>query len=98
VAWSPSLIRSFRCKKTEALFTGKSVSIFRVIQPQAERKLLMLDSAASLEDLRSPPGNRLEALKGDRKGQHSIRINDQYRICFEWTALGPEKVEIVDYH
>jgi proteic killer suppression protein len=58
----------------------------------------MLDAATCVEDLRSPPGNRLEALCGDRRGQHSIRINDQYRICFRWTAVGPEDVEIVDYH
>jgi proteic killer suppression protein len=92
------VIRSFRCKRTEALFDGKRVLEFRGVQQQAERKLLMLDNARSLDDLRSPPGNRLEPLKGDRKGQHSIRINDQYRICFRWTALGPEDVEIVDYH
>jgi proteic killer suppression protein len=64
----------------------------------ARRKLEWLDSAASLEDLRSPPANRLEALKKDRAGQHSIRINDQYRVCFIWTEMGPEDVEIVDYH
>lgn len=64
----------------------------------ALKKLAMLDAAADLDDLRSPPGNRLEALRGDRKGQHSIRINDQWRICFRWTDAGPESVEIVDYH
>ena len=64
----------------------------------ATRKLAILDAAATLEFLRSPPGNRLEALRGDRRGYHSIRINDQYRICFRWTAQGPENVEIVDYH
>ncbi len=63
-----------------------------------ERKLQMLDSAATLEFLRSPPGNRLEALRGDRAGQHSIRVNDQFRICFVWTERGPMSVEIVDYH
>ena len=63
-----------------------------------ERKLQMLDSAATLEFLRSPPGNRLEALRGDRAGQHSIRVNDQFRICFVWTERGPMGVEIVDYH
>jgi proteic killer suppression protein len=62
------------------------------------RKLVILDGATDLGDLRSPPGNRLEALKGDRKGQHSIRINDRWRICFVWTDAGPERVEIVDYH
>ncbi len=64
----------------------------------AQRKLEMLDAAAELRDLASPPGNRLEALAGRRKGQHSIRINDQWRVCFRWTATGPENVEIVDYH
>jgi proteic killer suppression protein len=64
----------------------------------AVRKLALLDAAQTLEFLRSPPGNRLEALKGDRRGQHSIRINDQFRLCFRWTAKGPTDVEIVDYH
>jgi len=64
----------------------------------AARKLDLLDSAISLDELRVPPGNRLEALSGDRKGQHSIRINDQYRICFVWTDTGPDEVEITDYH
>jgi toxin HigB-1 len=68
------------------------------VQPIVERKLVMLDAAIRLDDLRSPPGNRLEPLSGDRKGQHSIRINDQFRICFRWTAGGPEDVEIIDYH
>lgn len=68
------------------------------IQRVALRKLVMLDAAESLQDLRVPPGNRLEALTGDRQGQHSIRINDQWRICFVWTASGPDSVEIVDYH
>jgi proteic killer suppression protein len=63
-----------------------------------ERKLIMLDSAVRLDDLRSPPGNRLEALRGDRVGQYSIRINDQFRICFRWTDVGPDEVEVVDYH
>jgi proteic killer suppression protein len=71
---------------------------FRAIERQARRKLLLLNGAASLDDLRSPPGNRLEALKGDRRGQHSIRINDQWRICFVWRDGGVEDVEIVDYH
>jgi len=71
---------------------------FRAIERQARRKLLLLDAAAKLDDLRQPPGNRLEALRGDRRGQHSIRINDQWRICFEWDADGAEMVEIVDYH
>ena len=64
----------------------------------ATRKLIQLEAAATLDLLRSPPGNRLEALKGDREGQYSIRVNDQWRICFRWTAAGPEDVEIVDYH
>ena len=68
------------------------------IQKSALRKLMMLDAAEELDDLKVPPGNRLEALRGDRKGLHSIRINDQWRICFRWTAQGPQDVEIVDYH
>jgi proteic killer suppression protein len=77
---------------------GGTVKRFGGIAKQAHRKLDMLDSATTINDLRSPPGNRLEALAGGRKGQHSIRINDQWRICFVWTARGPEDVEIVDYH
>jgi proteic killer suppression protein len=92
------VIRSFLCKKTERLFGGQAVREFRAFARQAERKLAMLDAAAALGDLASPPGNRLEALQGDRAGQHSIRINDQWRICFRWTSQGPEGVEIVDYH
>jgi proteic killer suppression protein len=92
------VIKSFRCQDTRKLFeTGKSArfgSIFKV----ATRKLTQLEAAATLEFLRSPPGNRLEALKGDRQGQYSIRVNDQWRICFRWTPAGPEDVEIVDYH
>ncbi len=92
------MIRNFRCLYTEALFnTGKSRR-FGNIRAIAERKLQMLDSAATLDFLKSPPGNRLEALARDRKGQHSIRINDQWRLCFVWTDDGPEQVEIVDYH
>lgn len=92
------MIRCFRCPDTQALYeTGKSKR-FGTITKVATRKLTQLDAAATLEFLRSPPGNRLEALDGDRKGQHSIRINDQWRICFRWTATGPENVEIVDYH
>lgn len=71
---------------------------FRAIAAVATRKLTMLHAANTLEFLKSPPGNRLEALKGDRRGQHSIRVNDQWRICFRWTASGPADVEIVDYH
>ncbi|MCC4117645.1 type II toxin-antitoxin system RelE/ParE family toxin [Aromatoleum toluclasticum] len=91
-------IRSFRCADTEALFAGQQPKRFRNIEAVAQRKLAMLDAAAELRDLRSPPGNRLEALAGDRAGQYSIRINDQWRLCFEWTAAGPANVEIVDYH
>jgi proteic killer suppression protein len=91
-------IRSFRCADTEALYNGKSPRRFRNIESVAERKLQLLDDAVELRDLRSPPGNRLEALSGDRAGQHSIRINDQWRVCFGWTDTGPMNVEIVDYH
>ncbi|MEO7493346.1 MAG: type II toxin-antitoxin system RelE/ParE family toxin [Massilia sp.] len=91
-------IRSFRCKQTKKLFEGKAIAKFAHFHSIAERKLQLLDSAASLEFLRSPPGNRLELLSGDRKGQYSIRINDQFRICFVWTDKGPHDVEIVDYH
>jgi len=92
------VIRSFRAKKTERLFAGESVREFSGIRTMAERKLTMLDSAADLTDLLAPPGNRLEKLKGDRPGQHSIRINDQWRICFRWMTDGPHDVEITDYH
>ena len=92
------MIKSFRCDDTRELFeTGKSAR-FGSILKVATRKLTQLEAAATLEFLRSPPGNRLEALKSDRAGQYSIRVNDQWRICFRWTAAGPEDVEIVDYH
>ena len=91
-------ICSFRGADTEALFEGKSPRRFRNIERVAQRKLQMLDDATELRDLKSPPGNRLEALSRDRAGQHSIRINDQWRVCFVWTDAGPENVEIVDYH
>lgn len=92
------MIISFKCSDTETLHkTGKS-AVFSGIIKVATRKLTMLGAAATLEFLRSPPGNRLEALAGNRAGQHSIRINDQWRICFVWTDSGPENVEIVDYH
>jgi proteic killer suppression protein len=80
------------------LFEGASPRRFRAIQSVAERKLAQLDAAKTLGFLRSPPGNRLEALKGDRAGQYSIRINDQFRLCFIWSDSGPINVEIVDYH
>ena len=92
------MIRSFRDAWTEALFNDEDVSRFRAIERVARRKLLYLHQAQRLEDLKAPPGNRLEALKGDRKGQHSIRVNDQWRICFRWQDGDAWDVEIVDYH
>lgn len=92
------MIRSFRCRDTEALFNDRSARRFRNIERVARRKLLYLHRATRLQDLRVPPGNRLEALKGDRKGQHSVRINDQWRICFRWKNGDALDVEIVDYH
>ncbi len=93
------MIRSFRCKETERVWQGYSSRKFPGdIQDRAVRKLRQLDAAATIEDLRNPPGNRLEALKGKRAGQMSIRINDQWRICFRWLAGDAEDVEIVDYH
>jgi proteic killer suppression protein len=92
------MIRSFRSKETERLFLDEDVLRFRRIERIARRKLLVLHHAFSLGDLRIPPGNRLEALKGDRRGQHSIRINDQWRICFAWAQGDAYDVEIVDYH
>lgn len=92
------MIQSFKCKDTQALYEGGSPRRFRPFQPVAERKLAQLEAAQTLDFLKAPPGNRLEALKGDRKGQHSIRINDQWRICFVWSGVGPTDVEIVDYH
>ena len=92
------MIRSFRDARAEALFGDRAVPRFRGIERVARRKLLYLHQARRLEDLRVPPGNRLEALKGDRAGQYSIRINDQWRICFRWTGGHTVDVEIVDYH
>lgn len=93
------MIRSYNDAKTEAVAAGKAPKGFPAdLLRSAIRKLTMIENAVILDDLRSPPGNRLEALKGDRKGQHSIRINDQWRICFVWTDAGVENVEIVDYH
>lgn len=95
----PSMIKSFRDRTTEAVFNDEIPKGFQQeIAKVARRKLGFLNAAVILDDLRAPPGNRLEALKGDRSGQHSIRINDQFRICFEWTDEGPKNVEITDYH
>ena len=91
-------IQSFKCRDTETLHQRHRVARFANIERVARRKLDQLDAATTLDFLRSPPGNRLEALDRDRAGQHSIRINDQFRICFVWTAQGPQNVEIVDYH
>jgi proteic killer suppression protein len=93
------MIRSFADRDTERFFTkGVCPPKWRTFATVARRKLDMVDYATRLLDLASPPGNRLEALKGDRKGQHSIRINDQWRVCLPWTRDGPEHVEIADYH
>lgn len=97
------MIRAFADPGTEDVFNGKNSTAARRACPRslwrvAYRKLDQLDSAIELVDLHIPPGNRLEEMKGDRKGQHSIRINEKYRICFKWTDAGPEDVEIVDYH
>ncbi|MBS9476068.1 type II toxin-antitoxin system RelE/ParE family toxin [Ancylobacter radicis] len=93
------MILSTRGKHVEHVLAGRAPTGFPAdLLRQAERRPRAVDAAIGLDDLRSPPGNRLEALKGDRQGQHSIRINDQWRICFRWTELGAEDVEIVDYH
>ncbi len=92
------MIKTFRCSDTEALSNGRRVKRFVNIESVARRKLRQLQIAGRLDDLRVPPGNRLEALKGDRAGQYSLRVNDQFRVCFRWTAAGAEDVEIVDYH
>ncbi len=92
------MIRSFACPDTEALFHSRPVVRWKSIERVARRKLLQLQAATELASLRVPPGNRLEALRGDRKGQHSIRIYDQWRVCFIWRTDGPHQVEIVDYH
>ena len=93
-----AMIRSFKCSDTESLSKGVRARRFVNITVVARRKLRQLEIAARVDDLRVPPGNRLEALKGKRSGQYSIRINDQWRICFRWTKAGAEDVEIVDYH
>ena len=92
------MIKSFKCADTRALSKGERVKRFANIAEVARRKLRQLEIAAMLDDLRVPPGNRLEALKGDRTGQYSIRVNDQFRVCFRWKDAGAEDVEIVDYH
>lgn len=97
------MIQSFAGKGTEDVYNGLATRHARrtcptSLWPVARRKLDQLSAATGLQDLRSPPNNQLEALKGDRKGQHSIRINSQYRVCFSWSSAGPEQVEIVDYH
>jgi len=92
------MIASFACADTEALFASNDVRRFKAVERVARRKLLQLHAATQLASLRIPPGNQLEALTGDRKGQYSIRVNDQWRVCFEWRADGAQRVEIVDYH
>jgi len=97
------MIRSFHNAGTEDVFNGRNTRLARSVCPQvvwrvARRKLDQLDTVDALDDLRLPPGNRLETLSGDRQGQYSIRINEQYRICFIWTSQGPDRVEIADYH
>lgn len=92
------MIRSFRDAEAKKLFNDEFSKKHQAIERTARKRLAALDAAESLDDLRAIPGNRLEALTGDREGQHSVRVNDQYRICFVWTDAGPEDVEIVDYH
>jgi len=91
------MIKSFKCKKTKELYERGHSQYFQLLERQALKKLFMLASAVDLKDLRIPPGNRLESLSGNRNNQYSIRINDQYRICFDWND-GAENVEIIDYH
>jgi len=94
-----NMIKSFRCGETEKIFNGKfSKALPHSIQKAAARKLEIIDAAKDVDDLRIPPGNRLEALSGSRKGQHSVRVNEQWRICFIWKDGNAHNVEIVDYH
>jgi proteic killer suppression protein len=92
------MIHSFACADTQALFLSQAVPRFKNVERVARRKLLQMHAATVMVSLRVPPGNQLEALKGDRAGQHSIRVNDQWRICFVWQTDGAHQVEIVDYH
>jgi proteic killer suppression protein len=92
------VIVSFRDTDTESLAGGRRVRRFQAVETVARRKLRQLEIAGRLDDLKVPPGNRLERLRGDRDGQYSIRVNDQFRVCFRWTEAGPTEVEIVDYH
>jgi len=92
------MIQTFANRAMARLWDGEFVKAFSAIERAAKCKLDLLHNAKTIDDLRAPPGNRLEALAGDRRGQYSIRINNQWRICFRWTAEGPEDVEIVDYH
>lgn len=92
------MIVSFRSAETEAFASGRRVKRFASIETVARRKLRHLEIAGRLDDLRVPPGNRLEVLKGQRAGQYGIRVNDRFRVCFRWTPAGPADVEIVDYH
>ena len=92
------MIQSFKSKEAKQLFEGRRIARFQAFARQAQKRLRVLDAADTLEALRMLPSNRLKALEGSRKGQYSIRINDQWRVCFEWGDAGPESVEIVDYH
>jgi toxin HigB-1 len=92
------VIQSFKCFETRAIFEGGKSPKFSTMRSILERKLAMLDAAVALKDLLAPPNNRLEALTKDRRGQHSIRVNDQFRLCFVWTEAGPTNVECLDYH
>ena len=92
------MIQSFKCSETQAIYEGGKSPRFSTMRSVLERKLTMLNAAVALKDLLAPPNNHLEALTKDRAGQHSIRVNDQFRLCFVWTPAGPKDVECVDYH